>query len=105
MNCECVYFNRNANRSDLEELIKKINKVGETCELYPVSISKLYGGTVYHKFYDMYDQGRCAIHGTEGVFVQGKLHNMRTFKVNGKTFCPRFPEYNGQTFYEDIVLL
>ena len=102
MNCECVYYNKNATRENLENLAKWIEQKGELCEIYPCAISKITEDTYCTGDYDGYGKEKCIPENAEVLFVGGKLHYMTPAKVDGISYKPLFPQVTHK-FFEDIV--
>ena len=102
MNCECVYYDKNATRENLENLAKRIKDKGTRCEIYPCAISKVTEETYCTRDYDGYAEEEFIPENSEVLFVGGKLHYMTPTKVDGILYKPLFPQVTHQ-FFEDII--
>ena len=102
MNCECIYYNRNAPKDDLFALAKEVQRRETFCEIYPCAISRITEKTECLKEY-MGGKKLNIPENSEVLFVGGKYAYMVDIKVNGKTFRPWFPA-DFDVHFEDIHL-
>ena len=110
MNCECVYYNKNATKADYIKLAERIAKQGETCEVFPVTISKITRKTKCYDDingnYGFYARTSYIPEGATVLFVGGKLWYMtKTKRVDGITYKGLFPSYEyygDEPFFEDV---
>ena len=106
MNCECIYYRKNATQ---EELLRLAHAM-ECCsrrfgiEKNPVAISTITKATVCADDYDGFGKRKTIPQGSVVLFVQGKLHNMcDTYGEGNKKFSALFPVEREGGFFEDII--
>lgn len=89
MNCECIYYAKDATEEELMVLADKINALD--CELEPVSIAIVNNKTKVTADYDGWKKPFNVQEKALVLFVYGKYHYMRNMKINNKTFKSCFP--------------
>ena len=102
MNCECVYYSKNATREELMKVAEVVREWEKECEIYPVALSKITKATKMYPDIDHWGRGATVSAESEVLFVAGKLHYMLPVRVGRKVFLPRFPEWEAEDFFEDI---
>ena len=92
MNCECIYYSKDATEEELMVLAEKINNLD--CDIEPVSIAVVNDKTKVIPDYDGYGKPFYMPEKSLVLFVYGKYHYMNNFKVGNKTFKSCFlPAY------------
>ena len=102
MNCECIYYNRNASEEDLLALAREVHRRGLSVEIYPCALSRMTERTECLKEY-MGGKSLNIPKDSKVLFVGGKYAYMVDIKVNDKTFRPWFP-VDYEIHFEDIRL-
>lgn len=89
MNCECIYYGKDATEDELMVLADKINAL--ECELEPVTIAIVENKTKVTPDYDGWKRPFNVPEKSLVLFVCGKYHYMNNFRVGDKTFKSCFP--------------
>ena len=89
MNCECIYYSKDATEEELMVLADKIKALD--CEYEPVSIAVVNAKTEVTTDYDHWKKPFNVPEKSLVLFVYGKYHYMVNRKVDGKTYKPCFP--------------
>ena len=103
MNCECIYYNRNATEDDLLHLAQEIHRRGLYVELYPCALSRMLEKTECFSDYDGWGKSINLPKNSKVLFVGGKYAYMVAITIDGKTFRPWFPAEHDIEF-EDVRL-
>ena len=96
MNCECMYYCKDASQDELLRLADVIKEFGKTHELYPAAISRIDEKCKSYYDYDsIWEQCGKSVNVPKDslvLFVYGKYHYMTNKRIGGKTFKPLFPD-------------
>lgn len=100
MNCECIYYSKDASVEDCIALAEKIKEIGETCELYPFAVSRMDEKCKCYDDYDGWGDYKYLPKYSAVLFVGGKLHYMNPVRVGHRVFNPWFPD--DEPIYTDL---
>ena len=89
MNCECIYYKKDATKEDLMELAKKVESFD--CELDPAAVSIMTAKTEVTTDYDHFRKSFNIPKDSMVLFVYGKLHYMSNIRMGNKTYKACFP--------------
>ena len=93
MNCECIYYHKDATIEDYKELAEKIKSVAKIAceELYPTAISRMEEKVTVCEDYNGWGKEINIPKNRSVLFVGGKLHHMIPFRVGRRMFKPWNP--------------
>ena len=106
MNCECIYYRKNATQEDLLRLAHAMECVSRRfgIDKNPVAISKITKTIWCTEDYDGFGRRKSIPEGSIVLFVDGKLHNMcETYGGGNKKYIALFPVEHEGGFFEDII--